>query len=85
MKGLQLSRIGGRWAIGPVQQWWLALDDLHSRPQATFGSGMAGRTERLKLQAQRQTLYEKFPACSNTSAPTAVAPTRATAEIAVRP
>jgi hypothetical protein len=29
--GLVLSRIDGRWGIGPLQQWWLDSDDLEAR------------------------------------------------------
>jgi hypothetical protein len=35
MAGLQLSRIGDHWVIGPVQQWWLDRQDL-DRADAPF-------------------------------------------------
>jgi tetratricopeptide (TPR) repeat protein len=70
MKGLQLSRMGGHWAVGPVQQWWLEFEDFESR----FASAMAGRMERQKFQEERQRLseerqklYDKFPACASDS------------------
>jgi hypothetical protein len=74
MKGLQLSRIGGRWGVGRVQQLWLELEDLDSRRQASFASGMAGRIDRQKFQEERQRLseeeqklYDKFPVCATDS------------------
>jgi hypothetical protein len=79
MKGLQLSRIGGRWAIGPVQEWWLEFEDLDGRCQVSFASWIAGRIERQSLREElpklcdeRQKLYDKFPACSHSSASTSV-------------
>jgi hypothetical protein len=32
--GLVLSRIDGRWGIGPLQQWWLDYDDLEARRES---------------------------------------------------
>jgi len=60
MKGLQLSRISGRWTIGPVQKWWLDLEQLEARR-----TGFASLTEFL---TERQKLYERFPACSGPAA-----------------
>lgn len=56
MKGLQLSRINGRWTLGPVQQWWLDLERIDDRRER-----FASWTE--YLTARRQ-LYDKFPSCS---------------------
>jgi hypothetical protein len=51
--GLQLSRIGGRWAIGVIQQWWLDYQRLRSdrtlAPDKRFDA----------LQA----MLDQFPAC----------------------
>jgi len=55
MKALQLSRIGGRWAIGPVQLWWLDLESLDDRRKS-----FTSRTDFLK---EREKLYDSFPAC----------------------
>lgn len=54
-KGLQLSKIGGRWAIGPVQQWWLDLENIDSR-ETSFVS-------RTAYFAEREKLYARFPVC----------------------
>jgi hypothetical protein len=66
MKGLQLSRINGRWVIGPVQQWWLELENLQAR-RGSFSSWADFLTEQGKL-------YERFPACSGPSAAATAAP-----------
>lgn len=29
--GLMLSRIGGQWMIGPVQEWWMSFEDYQRR------------------------------------------------------
>ena len=51
--GLQLSRIGGRWAIGVVQQWWLNYEKL--RTDRTMPSA--------KHWAALQDMQDKFPVC----------------------
>lgn len=56
-KGLQLSKIGGRWAVGPVQQWWLDLENIDSR-QASFASWTAYGKERQKV-------LDRFPVCAS--------------------
>lgn len=53
--GLQLSRIGGRWAIGIVQQWWLELERLENSRQS-FRSAA-------DYYGEVQKLYDNFPAC----------------------
>lgn len=37
-KGLLLSKIDGRWTIGPVQRWWLDREDLDARGRKGFPS-----------------------------------------------
>ena len=60
IKGLLLSRIEGRWAVGPVQQWWMEYERLQSR-RAEFPSYMAyGRA--------RDALLEAFPICTVSTA-----------------
>ena len=54
--GLQLSRIGGRWAVGTVQQWWLDLERLENSRQR-FRSAA-------DYYAEVQKLYDNFPACA---------------------
>jgi hypothetical protein len=48
--GFLLSRIGGRWTIGPVQRWWWEYNDLLSRRGNHF--------------AEQDKLMERFPACT---------------------
>jgi hypothetical protein len=48
-----LSRISGRWTIGPIQEWWLNKAHLEADYHLTAGQ----RAEALDA------LWEKFPAC----------------------
>jgi hypothetical protein len=52
--GLQLSRIGSRWRVGTVQQWWLEFAQL----RASRSLSPSAYTEQI------QALYDRFPACS---------------------
>ena len=58
-RGLQLSRIGGHWTIGPVQQWWLDYDALNAAARR-FPTVSA-------YQAALNDMLERFPACENES------------------
>jgi hypothetical protein len=65
-RGLQLSKMGGHWTIGPLQQWWINYDEL------------SARSERLRPDAfltAESDLMEKYPACDKEKAqsPTAEA------------
>ena len=61
-KGLQLSKIGGHWAVGPVQQWWLDYEKLEAeRPKHPAGDWKAW-SEYLDASDK---LYERFPACAH--------------------
>lgn len=55
MKGLQLSRINGHWAVGIVQQWWLNFEKVE---------GIRTTSPRAYDKAI-QNLYDSFPACAN--------------------
>jgi hypothetical protein len=57
-KGLLLSKIGGRWTIGPVQRWWLDREDLEARGRKSFPSVHA-------YMAALGELTERFPACES--------------------
>jgi hypothetical protein len=59
-RGLQLSRIGGRWAVGTVQQWWFDFERLENSRQS-FRSAA-------DYYAEVQKLYDNFPACAAQSA-----------------
>jgi hypothetical protein len=52
--GLQLSRIGGRWAVGVVQQWWLNYQKLQA--DRTLPPG--------KRYDALQAMHDNFPACT---------------------
>jgi hypothetical protein len=56
--GLQLSRVGGRWAIGVVQQWWLDYQRLRS--DRTLAPD--------KRSDAFQAMHDRFPACKLPSA-----------------
>ena len=58
-RGLQLSRIGGHWTIGPMQQWWLDYDALNASARR-FPTVSA-------YQAAQSDLLERYPACENES------------------
>ena len=53
-RGLQLSKIDGHWAIGPVQQWWLDFENL-TASRNRFTSYAA-------FYSAQSTLYDRFPA-----------------------
>lgn len=55
MKGLQLSKIAGHWAIGSVQQWWLDKEDLDNNKPTDW------KTYRTAISA----LQDRFPACAS--------------------
>jgi len=58
-KGLQLSLLKDKWAVGVVQQWWLRHDDLVShRPKPG-----AELTERHRYMQAMHVLYSEFPHC----------------------
>lgn len=54
-KGLQLSRILGRWTIGPVQQWWLRYEEFYAH-RDRFADGAEFASAELKL-------LESMPVC----------------------
>lgn len=49
--GLLLSKIEGRWTIGPVQEWWLDYEALQARP-----GGLSIKDE--------DAMTDRFPRCS---------------------
>lgn len=51
--GLLLSKIGGAWVIGPVQQWWLNYEDL----------SRASNLEPSAYWDARDQMIDAFPAC----------------------
>ena len=53
--GLLLSRIDGRWEIGPVQRWWLRREALDARFTGDYSYGEY-------KQAEHELTLE-FPAC----------------------
>jgi len=61
-KGLQLSRIDGRWRLGTVQAWWLRYDELLSRR-----TQFAGWRE---FETAERKLLDEFPACTSSPAET---------------
>jgi hypothetical protein len=55
--GVLLSRIGGHWTVGAIQQWWMGKAELeadrHLTPEQRFEA--------------LDSLWEKFPACAQTA------------------
>jgi hypothetical protein len=65
-RGLELSRISGRWSVGPAQQWWLDYDNLQARRES-FPSISAFSRAQIELS-------DRFPVCAtSTSHPEPVA------------
>ena len=73
-EGLQLSMIGGRWVIGPVQRWWIRYDAFEPRNR---------KQSFREYQDAINQLFDAFPrfpikvgkpaSASNPSAPASVA------------
>jgi len=57
--GVLLSRISDRWAVGPIQKWWMDRADLEADTRLTPS----------QHEEALYTLWEKFPKCSQTTAP----------------
>jgi hypothetical protein len=68
-RGLQLSKIGGYWTIGPVQQWWLDYEDL----QASYKRF----TSYTAFSNAQEDLLERFPVCDSDSSGRPKGPARA--------
>jgi hypothetical protein len=62
--GLLLSRIGGHWTIGPVQEWWLEYEGWLNRMSAARRiSDRAKRAQRYaQLAEEQETLLAWAPA-----------------------
>jgi len=54
-QGLLLSKISGKWGVGPVQRWWLRFERL----QATRFSSYEARED------AKEQLLNEFPVCIN--------------------
>ncbi len=70
---LQLSRIGGAWTIGPIQQFWLSMADLKANEQRFASS--------YDYDSAVSRLWDAFPRCSapaKTPTPTTIARTPGT-------
>jgi hypothetical protein len=68
MRGLMLSRIGGHWQVGAIQDWWLRYYDLRSRMPAfsdRHTDPVNWRGKRLAWQAEEQDLVNSFPICKS--------------------
>lgn len=61
--GLMLSRIGGEWQIGPLQDWWLRRHQLSLRMNASLAADSEESKEYHELQARLNDLYDNYPAC----------------------
>jgi hypothetical protein len=57
--GVLLSRISDRWTVGPIQKWWMDRADLEADTRLT----------RSQREEALYTFWEKFPKCSQTTAP----------------
>jgi hypothetical protein len=53
-EGLQLSMIGGRWVIGPVQRWWIRYDAFEPRNR---------KQSFREYQDAINQLFDAFPRC----------------------
>lgn len=65
-RGLMLSKIGGHWQVGAVQEWWLRYYDLRARMPASRDrqSDPAGwRAKQVAWRAEQQDMVNSFPVC----------------------
>jgi hypothetical protein len=62
-RGLQLSRMNERWAVGTVQQWWSRRDAL---VRSKTGNDFVDSYEYARALHE---LYGEFPVCSGESEP----------------
>lgn len=65
-RGLMLSKIGGHWQIGAVQDWWLRYYDLRERMPAfneRYSDPTHWRTKLEAWQTEEQDLVNSFPVC----------------------
>jgi hypothetical protein len=70
MRGLMLSKIGGHWQVGAIQEWWLRYYDLQSRMPAfrdRYSDPFNWREKRLTWQAEEQDLVNSFPLCKTSA------------------
>jgi hypothetical protein len=62
--GIMLSRIKGRWVIGPLQAWWLEFEPIRPpMPQPT--NGQRSWHALPPYTAQQQAVIGAYPACAN--------------------
>lgn len=62
--GLMLSRIDGKWSVGPVQRWWMSYEDLNTRMTETIRARKPGYREKYRgLVDASRNLREAFPKC----------------------
>lgn len=71
-QGLQLSRIDGRWQLGPLQQWWLRFEAFNQKPYPQGRIGDPTLTAQVEAHLKEQTaLYDSFPLCTRAESGTA--------------
>ena len=69
-RGLMLSRIGGHWQVGAVQEWWLRYYDLQTRKpdfRQRYTDPVSWRAHQSAWQAEEQDLVNSFPVCKTTA------------------
>ena len=65
-QGLQLSRMNGRWQLGPLQQWWLRFEAFNQKPYPQGRIGDPALTAQVEAHLKEQTaLYDSFPLCTH--------------------
>lgn len=65
-QGLQLSRLNGRWQIGPLQQWWLRFERFNQQPYPQGRIGDPTLTAQVEAYLREQTaIYDSFPLCTH--------------------
>ena len=64
--GLSLSRIGGHWALGLLQQWELRYEAFRGQhPAPNFGTGADGNARFERFLAEQTALFEDYPRCDD--------------------
>ncbi|MCA0894812.1 hypothetical protein [Microbulbifer agarilyticus] len=67
--GLMLSRIEGRWTVGPLQKWWLKYEPLQLEQSRYFRSPPHARVGDINvIQKKLYALWNQFPVCPDSEA-----------------
>lgn len=63
-KGISLSRVDGKWEVGPLQQWWLTYERLMAERSAALQNRDTERPNFHEFNRRLQVHIEAFPFCA---------------------